>query len=57
MAYYPEVAYGAREEDNANEEPCDPWPGEECGRWSNGRLTKHCAKAGSEECEFECPYS
>jgi hypothetical protein len=30
--------------------------GEECGRWSNGRLTKWCTKAGSEECEFECPY-
>ena len=33
-----------------------PEPGEECGRWSNGRLTRYCAKAGSEECEFECPY-
>ncbi len=33
----------------------DPWPGEECGRWSNGRLTRYCSKAGSEECEFECP--
>lgn len=33
-----------------------PEPGEECGRWSNGRLGRHCAKAGSEECGFECPY-
>jgi hypothetical protein len=31
--------------------------GEECGRWSNGRLMPYCAKAGSEECEFECPYN
>jgi hypothetical protein len=31
-------------------------PGEECGRWSNGRLAQYCAKAGSEECDFECPY-
>lgn len=31
-------------------------PGEECGRWSNGRLTELCSKAGSEECDFECPY-
>jgi hypothetical protein len=33
-----------------------PMPGEECGRWSNGRLGQYCAKAGSEECDFECPY-
>jgi hypothetical protein len=33
-----------------------PEPGEECGRWSNGRLTAYCSKAGSEECDFECPY-
>ena len=31
-------------------------PGEECGRWINGHLTSSCTKAGSEECEFECPY-
>lgn len=34
----------------------NPDPGEECGRWSNGRLTNSCSKAGSEECDFECPY-
>jgi len=33
-----------------------PEPGEECGRWSNGRLTRYCSKAGTEECDFECPY-
>lgn len=33
-----------------------PDPGEECGRWINGRLSKSCSKAGSEECDFECPY-
>ena len=33
-----------------------PEPGEECGRWMNVRLTKSCMKAGSEECDFECPY-
>lgn len=31
-------------------------PGEECGRWDNGRLTHSCSKAGSEECDWECPY-
>jgi len=31
--------------------------GEECGRWINGRLGKHCTKAGSEECDWICPYS
>jgi hypothetical protein len=35
---------------------CDCHEGEECGRWANGRLGKYCSKAGSEECDFECPY-
>jgi|GEM_PF-2668692 len=34
----------------------DENPGAECGRWSNGRLTKWCALAGTEFCDFECPY-
>lgn len=34
----------------------DEDPGDECGRWSNGRLTQHCALAGTEFCDFECPY-
>jgi hypothetical protein len=33
-----------------------PEPGEECGRWSNGRLSGSCALAGTEECDSECPY-
>jgi hypothetical protein len=33
-----------------------PEPGEECGRWWDGRLMAYCSKAGSEECDFECPY-
>lgn len=33
-----------------------PEPGEYCGRWINGRLGRYCTKAGSEECDFECPY-
>lgn len=28
---------------------------EECGRWCNGRLIDQCSKAGSEECDWECP--
>ena len=39
------------------EELDGPEPGEECGRWRNGVLGKYCLKAGSEECDFECPYS
>ena len=35
---------------------CECHVGEECGRWRNGALTSHCLKAGSEECDFECPY-
>lgn len=33
-----------------------PDPGAECGRWRNGRLSSQCLKAGSEECDWECPY-
>lgn len=33
-----------------------PEPGEECGRWADGRLMHSCSKAGSEECDFECPH-
>lgn len=39
-----------------------PWnwedydPGEECGRWGNGRLRRQCRLAGTEFCDFECPY-
>lgn len=33
-------------------------PGEGCGRWVNGRLGKvyDCRLAGTEFCDFECPY-
>lgn len=27
----------------------------ECERWDNGRLSQQCRKAGSEECDWECP--
>jgi hypothetical protein len=36
---------------------CERHVGEECGRWRNGVLSGSCSKAGSEECDFECPYS
>ena len=42
--------------DEIDEDECDIEPGDECGRWRNGRLGKYCTKAGSEECDFECPY-
>lgn len=32
-------------------------PGEECGRWDNGSLGRHCTLAGTEFCDWECPYS
>ena len=45
---------------NANYGPEDiedgPEPGAECGRWRNARLAQYCTKAGTEECDFECPY-
>lgn len=36
---------------------CECHIGDECGRWRNGRLSDSCSKAGSEECDFECPYN
>lgn len=39
-----------------DDEDDEPEPGEECGRWDNGRLSRWCRKAGTEECDFECPY-
>lgn len=38
-------------------ELCECHIGEECGRWRNGVLDDSCSKAGSEECDFECPYN
>jgi hypothetical protein len=34
----------------------DDDPGAECGRWNNGRLTRQCRLAGSEWCDWDCPY-
>lgn len=28
----------------------------DCGRWSNGRLGSSCSMAGTEFCDWECPY-
>jgi hypothetical protein len=32
--------------------------GEECGRWRNGKLVAvyWCSQAGTEFCDFDCPY-
>lgn len=35
---------------------CECHVGDDCGRWRNGSMTSHCTKAGSEECDLECPY-
>lgn len=29
---------------------------DECGRWDNGRLRLQCRLAGTEFCDFDCPY-
>ena len=47
---YPDETGDGFEEDG-------PYPGEECGRWNNGKFMQYCPKAGSEECDWECPYS
>ena len=41
------------EEDLSDEEAAE----EDCGRWMNGRLSRYCEKAGSEECDWICPLS
>lgn len=47
---------GYYDPDDFADELDGPEPGEECGRWRNGRLDRYCTKAGTEECDFECPY-
>lgn len=40
-------------------DPADRWDDDdECGRWLNGRLGpwSDCRLAGTEQCDFECPY-
>jgi hypothetical protein len=35
-------------------------PGEECGRWdqnAKGGMSPYCRLAGTEFCDFDCPYS
>lgn len=41
------------------EEEVEYDPGEDCGRWNNGKLGPYywCRSAGTEFCDFECPYS
>lgn len=31
--------------------------GQDCGRWINGRLGRRCTLAGTEFCDWECPYA
>ncbi len=38
------------------DDPDDYDDGDACGRWDNGRLTRSCSMAGTEFCDFECPY-
>lgn len=43
---------------NGHEEEYDP--GEECGRWdqnAKGGMSPYCRLAGTEFCDWECPYS
>lgn len=40
-----------------DDDPDDYDPGEECGRWINGRLDRLCRLAGTEFCDWECPYA
>jgi hypothetical protein len=44
--------------DDGEPEIDDGWEtGENCGRWINGRLGSSCMLAGTEECDWDCPYS
>jgi hypothetical protein len=44
-------------DDDDDDDEDDYHPGEECGRWDNGRLGPLCSLAGTEWCDWECPYS
>lgn len=42
-----------------DDDECDV-PGfceDDCGRWINGKLGPHCRLAGTEDCDWECPFS
>jgi hypothetical protein len=64
-AGWPHVAVGVAPAGDADYDP-DPDAGtpdeteydvgDDCGRWSNGKLTRWCSQAGTEFCDFECPY-
>lgn len=58
MTAGPEDDYDPMVDDEYEEEMTDEeMAAEECGRWRNGRLDPQCLKAGSEECDWICPYS
>lgn len=44
-------------DDDLNGADDDYDPAEECGRWQNGRLARGCSLAGTEFCDWDCPYS
>lgn len=43
--------------DDDEYDPDDEDHGAECGRWINGKLGKSCTLAGTEFCDWDCPYS
>jgi hypothetical protein len=43
-------------DDHDDFEPEDEYDaGEECGRWFDGKLGRHCSMAGTEFCDWDCP--
>lgn len=40
----------------AFDEENDYDPREECGRWINGKFGSSCLQAGTEFCDWDCPY-
>lgn len=48
----PGIDYDPDDDFDADDED----PGAECGRWSNGKLGRSCSLAGTEFCDWECPY-
>lgn len=51
-----EIPDWAFDDDDDHHDDDDYDIGEECGRWLDGHLSHSCTKAGSEECDWECPY-
>lgn len=49
---------GCRLDEIADEEEASELEAHDmCGRWMNGRLSRSCRLAGTEQCDWDCPHN